>query len=225
MSPIDFIYRIAAAMFFGLIIGIERHVTGHPAGIRTNVLVSLGSCFFALFAMLIAAPSDTRIAGQIVTGIGFLCSGIIFKDGANVRGLITSATIWCTGAIGVLSSTGQIVYAGIATLALICANVISRLLADGINYSTRFDETEKRYAIYIVCSEADSMAVRAVVSDNFSELKCKVNDLKNSCIGDGQVEISVKLRYNGMRKDDIIEKMLSGICAEYSISSVGWEMM
>lgn len=104
MPLLDFIIRIACAVLLGFCIGLERQLTGHIAGIRTNILVCLGACLFTVFSQLTFAPDPTRIAAQVVTGIGFLCSGIIFKDGFNVRGLNTAATIWCTAAPAFCSS-------------------------------------------------------------------------------------------------------------------------
>ncbi|MCL1957085.1 MAG: MgtC/SapB family protein, partial [Fibromonadales bacterium] len=141
MSISDFIIRIGASVLFGFLIGFERQLTGHPAGIRTNALVSLGSSIFVIFSLIMETNDQTRVAGQIVTGVGFLCSGIIFKDGVSVRGLNTAATIWCTAAIGVLTSSGYILYATLATALLITVNVIFRPISNKIN--PIFDETGK----------------------------------------------------------------------------------
>ena len=79
MPLFEFVIRICCAVVFGFLIGLERQITGHVAGIRTNILVSMGACLFTLFSQLMGAPDNTRIAAQVVTGIGFLCGGVIFK--------------------------------------------------------------------------------------------------------------------------------------------------
>jgi uncharacterized membrane protein YhiD involved in acid resistance len=140
MTLFEFIICICCAVIFGFLIGLERQLTGHVAGIRTNILVSMGACLFTLFSQLMGAPDTTRIAAQVVTGIGFLCGGVIFKEGINVRGLNTAATIWCTAAIGVLCSSGFFLYATIATAVLLTSNLIFRFIANKIQPFTSFEK-------------------------------------------------------------------------------------
>ena len=101
-----FAERSALALVLGAIIGIERQRHSHPAGLRTNTLVALGSAFFVTLPYLIGGDSSpTRVAGQVVTGIGFLGAGVILREGLNMRGLNTAAysghfvvqfSHWCT---------------------------------------------------------------------------------------------------------------------------------
>jgi putative Mg2+ transporter-C (MgtC) family protein len=132
MELLDFTIRIACAVGFGFLTGLERQLTGHAAGIRTNILVSMGACIFTMFSLLMDAPDTTRIAAQVVTGIGFLCTGIIFKEGLNVKGLDTAATIWCSAAIGVLCSSGMLLYATVAAAILLAVNFFIRLVTNKI---------------------------------------------------------------------------------------------
>ena len=98
--------RIGLSVLLGFLIGLERQITGHPAGIRINVLISMGACLFVMFPLMSGSDEVYRIASYIVSGVGFLCSGVIFKEGGTVRGLNTAATLWCTAAVGVLSFCG-----------------------------------------------------------------------------------------------------------------------
>ncbi|MDR0251735.1 MAG: MgtC/SapB family protein, partial [Brucellaceae bacterium] len=94
---------LTAAFILGGIIGFERQWRQRLAGLRTNTLVAVGAATFVLFASLVDGDtSPTRVAAQIVSGIGFLGAGIIFKEGFNVRGLNTAATLWCSAAVGVM---------------------------------------------------------------------------------------------------------------------------
>lgn len=93
--------RIGLSVLLGFLIGLERQITGHPAGIRINVLISMGACLFLMFPLMSGSDEVYRIASYIVSGVGFLCSGVIFKEGGTVRGLNTAATLWCTAAVGV----------------------------------------------------------------------------------------------------------------------------
>ncbi|MDR1689522.1 MAG: MgtC/SapB family protein [Clostridiales bacterium] len=120
----DFSIRIGISVLLGFFIGIERELTGHPAGVQTNTLVCLGSCIFVLASFNFPETEAARIAAQIISGVGFLGTGIIFKDGANVKGINTAATIWCAAAVGILTSVGQIIFALIATAAIVLVNLI-----------------------------------------------------------------------------------------------------
>lgn len=103
----DFVLRISLSVLLGFFIGLERQLTGHPAGIRINVLICMGTSFFTLFPMLYGSDQVFRVGSSIISGVGFLCSGVIFKDSGTVRGMNTAATLWCTAAIGILASTGM----------------------------------------------------------------------------------------------------------------------
>src|SRR6266568_368167 len=119
MSPeyLTIIVRIAGALLIGALIGFERSFHGRPAGFRTHALVSLASALLMLVTVyqtgwMTAVPLDairtdpTRMAQGIMTGIGFLGAGVIFKEGFTVRGLTTAASIWITAAIGILTGVG-----------------------------------------------------------------------------------------------------------------------
>lgn len=101
-------YRILYSCFLGCIIGWERerHRNIVSAGIRTYGAISLGSCAFGILSIISGEPDPTRIAAQVVTGIGFLGGGIIFRQGDYVTGLTTAATLWATAAIGLSVSFG-----------------------------------------------------------------------------------------------------------------------
>ena len=91
--------RIALAAVLGGVIGLEREYRGYPAGVRTMALVCMGSAIFADMSRLYGG--DDRIAAQIVSGIGFLGAGLIFREGYSVKGVTTAATIWAAAAVGV----------------------------------------------------------------------------------------------------------------------------
>ncbi len=114
MNWTSFLFNLLAAVAFGAFVGLERQLTGHPTGIRTCVLVCVGACLFTSFPYCIPGGDVTRAAMQVVSGVGFLGSGIIFKDGSNVRGLNTAATIWCTAGIGVFTGAGLYIFALLA---------------------------------------------------------------------------------------------------------------
>jgi putative Mg2+ transporter-C (MgtC) family protein len=94
--------RLALAGALGALIGIEREYRGYPAGVRTIAIVCLGACLFTEMSPTFAPGGDTaRVSAQIVTGIGFLGAGVILREGFNVRGITTAATIWTAASIGI----------------------------------------------------------------------------------------------------------------------------
>jgi putative Mg2+ transporter-C (MgtC) family protein len=120
----EFSVRLLVALFAGFIIGFERQWHHKAAGLRTNTLVSTGSAIYVLISIFLTREHGdvTRIVGQVVTGIGFLCGGIIFKEGLNVHGLTTSATVWCCSAIGCLAAAGMMAEAILSTGVILAIN-------------------------------------------------------------------------------------------------------
>jgi len=92
--------KLIISFTIGAVIGWERERTGHEAGIRTFGLISLGSCAFGLVSIRIGSSDHGRIAAQVVSGIGFICAGVIFRENGSIKGLTTAATLWCTAAVG-----------------------------------------------------------------------------------------------------------------------------
>ena len=110
----EIVGRLALSAVLGALIGLEREYRGYPAGVRTMALVCLGSALFADMSTLYGG--DDRIAAQIVTGIGFLGAGLIFREGYTVKGVTTAATIWTTAAIGVAIGIEAYIVAVFCTL-------------------------------------------------------------------------------------------------------------
>ena len=111
------------ATLLGALIGCERQMRGHPAGLHTNALVALGSGAFVVASILVGdASGPARVAGQVVTGVGFLCAGVIMHQGVTVRGINTAATVWCASAVGVLAGFGQLWWAAFVSFLIIAAN-------------------------------------------------------------------------------------------------------
>lgn len=129
IGPIElqFIIVMAYSLVLGFLIGVERESRGKDAGISTHVLVIAGAALFTLLSALVDPASTSRIAAQIVSGIGFLGAGLILKDGASVKNLTTAASLWVAGAIGMALGFGFYVLAIIATVVAIVAPRIPQL--------------------------------------------------------------------------------------------------
>jgi putative Mg2+ transporter-C (MgtC) family protein len=125
----DLVIRLLVASVLGAFVGVERELHGHPAGMRTHLLVSLGSGLFTMVSIYsfvgvldpsIQAPVDpSRVAAQVVSGIGFLGAGAILKDGFRIRGLTTTASLWATAAIGMAAGAGEALLAVAGTAIVI----------------------------------------------------------------------------------------------------------
>lgn len=118
-ETVTFVVDLLVAIVLGTIIGIERESRGKDAGISTNCFVIVGAMMFTFMSATVDPGSQSRIAAQVVTGIGFLGAGLILKDGTSVRNLTTAASIWFAGAIGMSIGFGYIQIAIIAALASI----------------------------------------------------------------------------------------------------------
>ncbi len=123
-TTITFIIDLAIAVSLGILIGGERELRGKDAGISTHSLVISGAMLFTFMSMTVDPASESRIAAQIVTGIGFLGAGLILKDGATVRNLTTAASIWFAGSIGMAIGFG---FYQIAIIAAIASVFIPRI--------------------------------------------------------------------------------------------------
>ncbi|WP_276484796.1 MgtC/SapB family protein [Paraflavitalea pollutisoli] len=117
------IFRTLLSCLLGAAIGIEREFHGKEAGIRTYAAVALGSCTFGLISQHVGPVVDTRIASTVVTGIGFLGAGIIFKENSRVSGLTTAATIWSTAAMALAIAFGMYIL-GILTAVIIFITLV-----------------------------------------------------------------------------------------------------
>jgi putative Mg2+ transporter-C (MgtC) family protein len=111
--------RLLMALLIGALIGAERELKSKSAGFRTITLICVGSFLFTTFSIYISPQTPDRIASNIVTGIGFIGAGVIFKSTSRVHGLTTAATIWLTAALGMGVATGLYIFVGIATVLML----------------------------------------------------------------------------------------------------------
>jgi putative Mg2+ transporter-C (MgtC) family protein len=138
-----FLLRCGVAALCGGLVGIERELRNKPAGFRTNILICLGAAIYMSIGLLI--PSDdnvdpTRIAAQVVTGIGFIGAGCIIQSGNNVRGLTSAATIWVVASIGIVAGAGYPVLATIAANIVLLTLVVLRAVEKKLFKTGETDE-------------------------------------------------------------------------------------
>lgn len=172
---VDLTLRILIAIALGAVIGLERQWRLRTAGIRTNTLVSVGSALFVILGAvgLGDGPSSdpSRVAAQIVSGIGFLGAGVILRDGLNIRGLTTAATLWCAAAVGSLAGAGLGMVALIGAITIIGTNTLLRPFSKYVNRRfSRIDmEAEEGdvrqgdYMFEVATDEKNEQLIRALV--------------------------------------------------------------
>ena len=159
-AELELVGRLVLAAAIGAGVGIEREVHGHPAGMRTHLLVALGAGLFTVLSVHGFPGSNgdpARIAAQVVSGIGFLGAGAILKEGFTIRGLTTAASLWSTAALGMAAGLGQYVIAIAATAIVLVSLWPLRPVADRLEGTRRSHaqvrlemETLDRLADYIV---------------------------------------------------------------------------
>ncbi|MBV8796809.1 MAG: MgtC/SapB family protein [Hyphomicrobiales bacterium] len=183
---------IAACL--GASVGLERQWRQHLAGLRTNTLVALGAAIFITYGRAVSdADGATRIAAQVVSGIGFLGAGVIFKEGLNVRGLNTAATLWCSAAVGLLAGEGLALHGLVAAVLVIGANIVLRPLVRVINRQPmEMSEEEQHYLISIECRAARAPDIRTeLVQDVGTVPELTFSQLDSAFIGEtGRVEVT-----------------------------------
>ena len=124
---------LLAAFVLGTLIGAERQYRQRSAGLRTNALVALGAAAFVDLGVRVAGPGSTQVIAYVVSGIGFLGAGAIMKEGVNIRGLNTAATLWCSAAVGAAAGSALLVEAAALTALVIAGNTLLRPLVNAIN--------------------------------------------------------------------------------------------
>jgi putative Mg2+ transporter-C (MgtC) family protein len=214
MFPIDFVLqadlavRMIVAAVLGAAIGLEREVHDHPAGMRTHLLVSLGSAIFTVLSIYgfaghgaagsTPAPVDpTRIAAQIVSGIGFLGAGAILKYGTSIRGLTTAASLWTTAAIGMAAGAGEWLIAVVGTAIVVFSlwplnALVARLHRPGT------------HAIRLRL-EVGRLAALGDVSRLLADRRVEMAGINSQRLGKGRYEVELELRLpNPARAQDVI---------------------
>ncbi len=186
----DFCLRIGFALFSSFLIGLERQWRRRAIGLRTNVLVCIGSFFFASLDV-IKGSGDLRIAAQVVSGIGFLGAGVILKDGTNIKGLNTAATLWCNAAIGVLCAYGLLLEAGSGTILILMSNIVLRFISRKLMAMNTSNQNEK-YIIKIIADYEKELVIRTMLTQNINDGEMTLNSLDTRKKGD-KIEITASV--------------------------------
>jgi len=223
MDLATFAMRMGLALLLGALMGLERQWHQRMAGTRTNALVSTAAAAFTMIGIVVADPAGpSRIVGQIVTGIGFLGAGVIFKEGGTVHGLNTAATVWCSAAVGSLCGIGQLPYAVVLAVAVLFTNVALRPLAYKLRPGIKEEETN--YHLELICAAKDETQVRALLLDAVDRNHVALTLLDSEDLEPGnRVRVSAEIKSPG-RNDDCLEQIVARVSIQQSVSSVRWRV-
>jgi putative Mg2+ transporter-C (MgtC) family protein len=226
MNAVDFALRLLVAVSLGAAIGMERQWRQRLAGLRTNALVSTGAAaFVAISGMITNDNSPTRIAAQVVSGIGFLGAGLIFREGAGVRGLNTAATLWCSAAAGSLAGLGFYLPATITAAVVVGAHVFLRPLGRTLD-SRPVDtaEVEVHYRLEATCLDRYEQHLRTLLLQALTQAALPLRGLSSRDTDAAhRVLIRAEVVTNG-RQDRLIEQVTSRLSVEPGLSAVSWEI-
>jgi len=221
-----FVLNIFASLLMGVAIGLERQYRQHPAGLRTNALVCVGAALFVSLSRLVSPESSpTRIAAQVVSGIGFLGGGVILREGMTVRGMNTAATVWCSAAVGSLSGAGFPLHGLIGTVTILALHLSLRPISHWIDsHSKTAVHVETVYEFRVVCKVSDEGIIRTILLRHVSSNPRMTIQRISTEDADRSDQATVIAHIFSMERNDrAMEDLMSRINIEPSVTSVRWE--
>jgi putative Mg2+ transporter-C (MgtC) family protein len=225
MTLYEFAVHNLIALLLGALVGLERQWRQRTAGLRTNALVALGASLFVSLSFLVTQTNDhTRMAAQVITGIGFLGAGLMLKEGINVRGLNTAATLWSAGAIGTLAGSGFLPHAAIGAGLVIATHLVLRPIAKAINRQPIQDTSaDILYILRIICrSNAEQqirkLFVQEIVHETLLLQSIESEDIQST----DKVEVTAYILSSG-RQDAQMEKVVGLLSLEPAVSTASWK--
>jgi putative Mg2+ transporter-C (MgtC) family protein len=226
MDITSFCLHAAAAGLMGAAIGLERqwHLL-HTVGLRTNALVAFGAdLFVSLPGLLGGSPGPAHLAGQVATGVGFLGGGVILREGLNVKGMNTAATLWCSAAVGAMTGAG-LPLAGLAgTLGVLAIHLALRPVSDWIDHRLRTAlNAATAYRLRVSCQVGGEGTVRSLLLKFFHDHPTMIVQGVTTQAGElGAVHVSADI-HSEQRDDRTLEELMTLVNDEPRVSSVSWE--
>jgi putative Mg2+ transporter-C (MgtC) family protein len=218
--------NLATALALGSLIGAERQWRHRTAGLKTNALVAVGaSTFMIVAAWAGSADGTSRIAAQIVSGIGFLGAGVILREGLSVRGLNTAATLWCSAAVGTLAGASEPVLAVLATLAVLLVNLGLQPLVTAINRLPAYAfGIETQYAITLRCTPDHEPELRRVLLAAVRQPGFRLESIESTKLPQGAgVEIALTLRLP-VRDDSRLDIAVAPLLQRRGVEAARWSV-
>jgi putative Mg2+ transporter-C (MgtC) family protein len=227
LTTLQFALRLSAALLLGALVGLERQWRQRMAGTRTNALVAAGGAAFVMCGLLLDNDPSARgrIVSYVVSGVGFLGAGVIFKDGGNVRGLNTAATIWCSAAIGALSGLGALYLALVLATSVLATNMVLRPIAYRLHPALPEPlPVETLYQIKVLCKISRDAYIRSLLLSTISHLPVTLQSIHGEQDdANHQVQIRAGVTTAG-RNNEAIEQVVMRLSIEDDVSSISWSI-
>jgi len=219
------VLRLGLALVLGSVIGVERQWHLKTAGLRTNALVALGSCGFVVFSGMVGGGDPTRVASQVVSGIGFLGAGVILREGINIHGLNTAATLWCSAMVGTFTGGGFWAPAAAATAFVVGTNLLVRPLVRRLTArALSSGEAETHYTVAITCRGAEEAHVRSLLLHALAEAGLGLRRIDSQDIPE-TVKVSVTaVAVASRRNDAALERVVGRLSLEPYVSAATWQI-
>ena len=219
--------NLFVALTCGAVIGSERQMRQRMAGLRTNALVALGAAGFVIFSQLFPAEvSPTRVAAQIASGIGFLGAGIIFRDGFNIHGLNTAATLWCAAGVGMMAGASAWPFALLMTAMVVFVNLGLRPLVRWIKRKANAgDAGPRQFQVTVTVPPAAEPQARSLMLRllPLGGLHLTEITLRPTAAGN-EVDLTATLTGDGVA-DGTLEQAVQHLAAEPGLTCVRWQAM
>ena len=214
---------MAVAFLLGGLIGFERQWRQRSAGLRTAVLVAVGASAFADLGVRLAGNDGvTRLVPYVISGIGFLGAGVILKDGTNIRGLNTAATLWCSAAVGSLAGAGFSGEAALVTFFVLAGNTLLRPLVNWINRRPIASAgTEATYRVHVVCLPAMVAEARDLLESELARFDYPVQEIETLSESEDHLELSAVLAASTVKTADL-DAVVAGLERSTKIRTATW---
>ena len=216
------------ALVLGAIIGAERQWRQRFAGLRTNALVALGAAGFVTFSQLVPGDaSPTRVAAQVVSGVGFLGAGVIFRQGADVKGLNTAATVWCSAAAGLLAGIGAMVHAALFTALVVSVHVVLRPLVKALRARILSGEPSgdagaSTLTLTLLCPDDALPALRQALAEGLEALPdSAVLRLDGTSLAGGGAQIEAEFSTRAPA-GSALERLLARLATAHPVTAARW---
>jgi putative Mg2+ transporter-C (MgtC) family protein len=213
---------LLTAFALGGVIGLERQWRQRTAGLRTNVLVAVGAAAFVDLGMRVAgAAGGVQVISYVVSGIGFIGAGVIMKEGAQVRGINTAATLWASAAVGAFAGSAQFGEAVLVAAFVLAGNTMLRPVADFINRRPISAETtEAVYRVHVVCKPEAVSDAREVLSEEVGR-HYPVRGIETLSEGEEQIELAATLVPTSA-ESDALDGIVRRLEQRETIESATW---
>ena len=228
ISTVHFALRLLLAIAMGALVGLERQWRQRMAGTRTNALVAAGAAAFVMCGLLLDNDPSARgrIVSYVVSGVGFLGAGVIFKEGGNVRGLNTAATIWCSAAIGALSGLGSLNLALVLAAVVLLTNMVLRPLAYRLHpVLPEATPVETLYEIRLACRVSGAAHIRSLLLSTINNLPVTLQSIHGEHDAtEDQTHIRAEVMTAG-RNNEALEQVVMRLSMEDDVSNLSWSVV